>query len=72
MIENTLARIDEVDGELNCFCFVYPDEARDSARAVEQAIVVGDDLAPLAGVPVAFKDLTPTRGKRTTMGVPRL
>ena len=68
VIENTLARIEEVDRDLNCFCFVYPEEALQAARAVEQAVVAGEDLAPLAGVPIAFKDLTPTKGKRTTMG----
>ncbi len=68
VIENTLARIDEVDGELNCFCFVYPEESLEAARAVERAVAAGEDLSPLAGVPVAFKDLTPTKGKRTTLG----
>ena len=68
VMENTLARIDEVDSRLNCFCFVYPEEALEAARYVERAITAGEDLPPLAGVPVAFKDLTPTKGKRTTMG----
>ena len=68
VIQNTLARIEEVDRDLNCFCFVYPEEALQAARAVERAVVAGEDLAPLAGVPIAFKDLTPTKGKRTTMG----
>ncbi len=68
VIENTLARIDEIDGDLNCFCFVYPEEALHAARTVEQAVAGGENLPPLAGVPVAFKDLTPTKGKRTTMG----
>lgn len=68
VVRNTLNRIDEVDRELNCFCFVYAEEALDAARAVERAMVAGNDLPPLAGVPVAFKDLTPTKGKRTTMG----
>ena len=28
----------------------------------------GEPVGPLHGVPVAIKDLTPTKGKRTTMG----
>jgi Asp-tRNA(Asn)/Glu-tRNA(Gln) amidotransferase A subunit family amidase len=68
VVENALARIDEVNPALNCFCFVFPDEARGLARAAEQAVVRGDPLGPLHGVPVAIKDLTPTKGKRTTMG----
>jgi Asp-tRNA(Asn)/Glu-tRNA(Gln) amidotransferase A subunit family amidase len=64
----SLARIEEVNPHLNCFCFVYPDEALAHARAAERAVARGDELGPLHGVPVAIKDLTPTKGKRTTMG----
>ena len=33
LVENTLARIEEVNPKLNCFCFVYPEEAlRQGAR----------------------------------------
>ena len=28
VIENSLARIAEINPKLNCFCFVYPEEAR--------------------------------------------
>ncbi len=68
VVENSLARIDEVNPKLNAFCFVYADEALARARAAEDAVMKGADLGPLHGVPVAIKDLTPTRGKRTTMG----
>lgn len=68
VIDNCLERIAEVNPQLNCFCFVYPEEARQSARAAEQALSAGQATGPLHGVPVAFKDLTPTRGKTTTMG----
>lgn len=68
VIENALARIEDVNPKLNCFCFVYPEEALDKARAVERASLAGEDLGPLAGIPIAIKDLTPTKGKRTTLG----
>ena len=68
VVENSLERIDEVNGTLNCFCFVYPDEAIEAARAAERAVSAGSPLGPLHGVPIAIKDLTPTTGKRTTMG----
>jgi Asp-tRNA(Asn)/Glu-tRNA(Gln) amidotransferase A subunit family amidase len=68
VVENSLARIEEVNPRLNCFCFVYPDEALEEARAAERAVGAGGPLGPLHGVPIAFKDLTPTKGKRTTMG----
>ncbi len=68
IVDNALARIDEVNPKLNCFCFVYHDEARARARAAEQAVMKGAPLGALHGVPIAFKDMTPTRGKRTTLG----
>ena len=68
VMENCLARIDEVDATLNAFCFTYPEEALRKARAAEAAVASGGTLGPLHGVPVAIKDLTPTKGKRTTMG----
>ena len=68
IVKNALDRIDEVNGRLNCFCFVYPEEALQKARAAEKAVIEGRPLGPLHGVPIAFKDMTPTRGKRTTLG----
>ena len=37
-VGNALARIDEVNGVLNCFCFVYGEEALDLARAADQRL----------------------------------
>jgi Asp-tRNA(Asn)/Glu-tRNA(Gln) amidotransferase A subunit family amidase len=68
VVKNALARIDAVNPKLNCFCFVYPEEALKAARTAERAVKAGRKLGPLHGVPVAIKDLTPTRGKRTTLG----
>jgi Asp-tRNA(Asn)/Glu-tRNA(Gln) amidotransferase A subunit family amidase len=68
LVRNTLARIEAVNPVINCFCFVYPEEAPEKAKAAEAAVMRGDALGPLHGVPYALKDLTPTRGKRTTLG----
>ena len=68
VVENALRRIEEINPRLNAFCFVYAEEALAKARAAEAAVMAGRSLGPLHGVPIAIKDLTPTKGKRTTMG----
>jgi Asp-tRNA(Asn)/Glu-tRNA(Gln) amidotransferase A subunit family amidase len=68
VVANSLARIDAVNPKLNCFCFVWYDEALAAARSAADAIVHGAAIGPLHGVPVALKDTTPTAGHRTTLG----
>lgn len=68
LVEASLARIEAVNPVLNAFCFTFPEEARATARTAEEAVMRGEDLGPLHGLPVAFKDFTPTRGHRTTRG----
>lgn len=68
LVTNALARIEAVNPKLNCFAFVYPEESIELARKAEQAVMKGEKLGALHGVPLAIKDLTPTKGKRTTLG----
>ncbi len=68
IVRNSLERIDAVNPILNCFCFTFPDEAMAKAKAAEQAVMRGESLGTLHGVPIAIKDFTPTKGKTTTMG----
>jgi aspartyl-tRNA(Asn)/glutamyl-tRNA(Gln) amidotransferase subunit A len=60
-----LARI--AKDTLGCFYRVDP-TAREQARAVDEKIARGEDPGPLAGVPVALKDLFVTKGVETTAG----
>ncbi len=68
IVQNSLDRIEQVNPALNCFCFTYPEEALQKAKAAEQAVMDGKDLGPLMGIPIAIKDFTPTKGKTTTRG----
>jgi Asp-tRNA(Asn)/Glu-tRNA(Gln) amidotransferase A subunit family amidase len=66
--EAVLARIERVNPTINAFCTVAAESARAQARLAEAAVMRGDVLGPLHGVPISFKDLTATAGIRTTFG----
>ena len=70
VMEAHLARIAEVNPTLNAIVTLLPDEARRGAEAADAALARGEPVGPLHGLPVAHKDLTPTRGIRTTFGSP--
>ena len=53
---------------LNAFITVTAEEARAAARAAEAALMRGDPLGPLFGVPCSVKDLVNTARVRTTFG----
>ncbi|OGK96990.1 MAG: hypothetical protein A3E31_10440 [Candidatus Rokubacteria bacterium RIFCSPHIGHO2_12_FULL_73_22] len=66
--EAALARLETVDPVLNAFCLVAADAARAAAREAEIAVVKGEPLGALHGVPVSIKDVLATRGLTTTGG----
>ena len=63
-----LARIGEVDDRVSAFLHVAADGARRAARAVDERRAAGEALGPLAGVPLALKDLFTTTDMPTTCG----
>src|SRR6266576_634606 len=63
-----LDRIEKSQPTLNVFIWVCADDARAAAKAAEAAVMRGDALGPLHGVPFAVKDLVNTVGVRTTFG----
>ena len=63
-----LERIARVNPALNAYCTVAAEPALAAARAATRALTRGATPGPLHGVPVSIKDLTPTRGIRTTWG----
>ena len=68
LFESCQQRTDAVDGALNAV--VARDDAlgRKQAEQAEKAVLDGDDLGPLHGLPVGIKDLEPVKGLRTTFG----
>jgi len=63
-----LDRIAARDGELGAYLHVEGDAAIEAAEAVDAARAAGSDLGPLAGVPLALKDVFVTEGVPTTSG----
>ncbi len=63
-----LARIERVNPPLNAYCTVAAEQALEAARRATAALRRGASLGPLHGVPVSIKDLTSTKGIRTTEG----
>jgi aspartyl-tRNA(Asn)/glutamyl-tRNA(Gln) amidotransferase subunit A len=61
-----LGRIDAAEGQLHAFLHVAADSARAAARAVDERRAAGEVLGPLAGVPLALKDVFTTTDMPTT------
>jgi Asp-tRNA(Asn)/Glu-tRNA(Gln) amidotransferase A subunit family amidase len=63
-----LARIERLNPRLNAYLTVDADGARAAALAAEAAMMRGDELRSLHGLPVPIKDLEPVAGLRCTYG----
>jgi aspartyl-tRNA(Asn)/glutamyl-tRNA(Gln) amidotransferase subunit A len=68
VVEAHLGRIGEVDSAVHAFLHVDEDGARDTARRLDARRAAGEALGPLAGVPLALKDVIVTEGLPTTCG----
>ncbi|WP_438492261.1 Asp-tRNA(Asn)/Glu-tRNA(Gln) amidotransferase subunit GatA [Streptomyces asiaticus] len=66
--EAHLARIEAVDEKVHAFLHVDREGALAQARAVDAKRERGEELGPLAGVPLALKDIFTTKGIPTTVG----
>jgi aspartyl-tRNA(Asn)/glutamyl-tRNA(Gln) amidotransferase subunit A len=63
-----LDRAERLNGPLNAFITITRERALEQARQAETALLAGDDLGPLHGVPISLKDLYQTAGVKTTGG----
>ena len=61
-------RIGRLDPQLNSYLLLTRASAMEAAREAEAAVVRGDELGPLHGLPIPIKDTSNTAGIRTTMG----
>ena len=66
--EFCLARIAEVDGDVQAWAFLDPEYARSQARALDEARASGRPLGPLHGIPVGVKDIFDTTDMPTEDG----
>ena len=61
-------RIAEVDGQVKAFLHLDKEGALAQAKSIDDARAKGETLSPLAGVPVALKDIFTQKGIPTTAG----
>jgi amidase len=68
LLDACLARTEALNGTLNAVVTIDEAGARKTAKAAEAAVMAGDVLGPLHGLPVGLKDNYTTGGIRTTWG----
>ncbi len=70
VLDAYLEVIAALNPKLNAIVTLAADQARDAARRAEAAVMKGEKLGPLHGLPIGVKDVTPTAGIRTTFASP--
>jgi aspartyl-tRNA(Asn)/glutamyl-tRNA(Gln) amidotransferase subunit A len=63
-----LETIDQLEPQLHSFLTITADQALAQAKTVDAQIAAGEDIGPLAGIPIGIKDNLCTKGIRTTCG----
>ncbi|GGE99880.1 amidase [Aliidongia dinghuensis] len=68
LLDDCLGRIEAVNPAINAVVALDIDGAQAAAREAERQALRGEDLGPLHGLPVGIKDLSETKGLKTTWG----
>ena len=66
LVQEKINRIAELDPTLNSFLTVNSEQALNYAQYIDEKRLSGEDLPPLAGIPLAIKDNLCTKGIKTT------
>jgi aspartyl-tRNA(Asn)/glutamyl-tRNA(Gln) amidotransferase subunit A len=69
VVKAHLDRIEAVDPKINAIV-TLADDALETAKAAEAAVIAGDEIGPLHGVPFTAKDSIDTAGVKTQRGSP--
>ena len=70
VMEAHLAQIDRVNPKVNAIVTLHAERGLDAAKEADAKLSRGEPVGVLHGLPVAHKDLVPTKGIRTTFGSP--
>jgi aspartyl-tRNA(Asn)/glutamyl-tRNA(Gln) amidotransferase subunit A len=68
IVASTHSRIEAVDGDVHAFLTLTPQLATERAEELDAYLSTGAPQSPVAGIPVALKDVLTTNGVRTTCG----
>lgn len=66
LTEDVLARVDEVEGDVQAYLTLTREDARKQAESADQKIAAGEKISYLEGIPGAIKDNICTNGVKTT------